>query len=177
MTRARLATLILPIVLSACSEDMRPGDQLNFVPTPIIPRVVSAHEALDGAYTPAIDPATMRDVEVARALGSTSFCSFRYMSAGNPVLAVAPQASVGSTDGVVKLNGSLVLLKREVNEHSLALAADPVHLYLTFSDSQTRPASAGTRPREAELVFEVGRRLRVGYSGYYNCRAPLRSRA
>ena len=170
MTCTRLATLILPIVLTGCTDDMRPGNQLNFAPTPIIPRVVSAYEALDSAYIPEIDPAAMSDVEVARALGSTAFCSFRYMSAGKAVLAVAPQASVDSADGVVKLNGSLVLLKRAVDEHSLALAADPVHLRMTFSDPQTRAAAAGTRSREAELVFEIGRRRRVGYSGYYDCR-------
>ncbi|HEU4878161.1 MAG TPA: hypothetical protein VFT21_01855, partial [Gemmatimonadaceae bacterium] len=95
MTRARLATFVLPIALTACGDDMRSADQLNFVPTPIIPRVVSADEALDGAYIPEIDPATMSDLEIARALGSTAFCGFRYMSVGNPVLAVAPQASVG----------------------------------------------------------------------------------
>jgi hypothetical protein len=84
-------------------------------------------------------------------------------------LAVAPQASADSADGVVKLNGSLVLLKREVNEHSLTLAADPVHFYVAFNDSQTT-AAPGTRSREAELVFAIDRRLRVGYSGYYDCR-------
>ncbi len=170
MTRARLATLVLPIALTACSDDMRPGDQLNFVPTPIIPRVVSAHEALECAYIPEIDPAMMSDLEIARALGTTAFCSYRYVSAGNPVLAVAPQASDGSADGVVKLNGSLVLLKRETNEHSLALAAERVHLYMTFEDSRTTTPPAGARPREAKLVFEIGRRLRVGYLGYCSCR-------
>lgn len=170
MTRARLATLVLPIALTACSDNMGPDDQPNFVRTPIIPRVVSAHEALDGAYIPEIDPAIMSDVEVARALGSTAFCSFRYVSAGNPVLAVAPQASAGSADGVVKLNGSLVLLKREADEHSLTLATERVQLSMTFEDSRTTMPPAGVRPREAKLIFEIGRRLRVGYLGYYSCR-------
>lgn len=171
MTRARLATVVLPIALTACSNDMRPGDQMNFVATPIIiPRVVSAHEALDGAHIPEIDPAMMTELEIARALGTTAFCSFRYVSAGTPVLAVAPQASDGSADGVVKLNGLLVLLEREANEHSLALAAERVHLYMTFEDSQTTTPPAGARPREAKLIFEIGRRLRVGYLGYYSCR-------
>jgi hypothetical protein len=170
VTPARLATLVLPIALTACSDEMSPGDQLNFVPTPIVPRVVSAYEALDGAYVPEIDPATMSDVEVVRALGSTAFCSFRYMSTGNAVLAVAPQAGADSADGVVKLNGSLVLLKREANEHSLTLAAERVQLSMTFEDSRTTIAPADARPREAKLIFEIGQRLRVGYLGYYGCR-------
>jgi hypothetical protein len=46
MTHVRLVTLILPMVLTGCSDDTQPGAQLNFVATPIIPRVVSAQEAL-----------------------------------------------------------------------------------------------------------------------------------
>jgi hypothetical protein len=134
-----------------------------------VSRVGSVREALNGVSIPELDPVTMNNAEIARAIDSASFCTFRYSSSGRPVLAVTPDPTESPADGVVKLNGLLVLLDREASNGSLVLRADSIRARVTFRDPKTALANRDDRLREAQLMFEVGTQLRVGYLGYYSC--------
>lgn len=159
--------------LCACSENHLPDDELHPVRSPVVARVVSAQEALDGAYVPELDPRTMNDAEITKALGPGPYCAFRYTSAGKPVLAVKHSdgqlPAEGPPEGVVKLNGQLVTLQSHASPDALVLAADNVRLRMMFADQKESGEPQPAQMREADLHFEIDRRLRVGYRGYYVC--------
>lgn len=166
----RVSAVAFTLMIGACSHDLQSTDELT-VGSPLeVSRVVSAREALNGAHIPEVDPATMNYAEIARAIDSPAFCSFRYSSVGRPVLAVTADPTESPVDGVIKLNGSLVLLDREASKESLVLRADEIRLSVIFTNARARVYRVADRPREAQLVFEIGQRLRTGYLGYYACR-------
>ena len=74
--------------------------------------------------------------------------------------------------GATKLNGNLVVLEPGATATGLRpggfeLVADPVRLRVQPDSSAD---AAGGRV-EAEMVFEVGQALKVGYGGYLECGA------
>ena len=149
-----------------------PDDELDPVRAPVVAEVVSAQEALQGAHIPTLDPHTMNDAEISKALGRGPYCAFRYTSAGKPVLAIKPQdAARSQAAGVVKLNGQLVALHSQASPGALVLTADNVQLRMTFADRQEGGEPQSEQMRTAELLFQVDQRLRVGYRGYYVCAA------
>lgn len=155
--------------LCACGERDLPDDETDPVRSPVVARVVSAAEALQGAYIPTLDPHTMNDAEISKALGRGPFCAFRYTSAGEPVLAIKPGNAQSQATGVVKLNGQLVTLQSQPNADSMMLTADNVHLRMTLADPRQGGEAQPERMRAADLVFQIDQRLRVGYRGYYTC--------
>ncbi|MCT7374976.1 DUF6692 family protein [Chelativorans salis] len=162
---AYTAVLLAPALLVGCSESEAPDDELNPVRAHEPPRIAPAGEALSGAHIPTLDPATMSDAEIWKAIGRGAHCIFRYTSSGKPVLAVKALPG-GGAEGVVKLNGSLVLLRSASSSSELVLAADEVRMSLA---TEGGGATADQSQEEATSVFEVGDRLKVGYRGYYRC--------
>lgn len=163
-----LLTLSLVAVLSAaCSENEAPDDEITPARAAQIARIVPVREALAGAHIPTLDPAVMNEAEIEKALGTGPRCQFRYTSAGKPVLALraAPDGEAGV--GVVKLNGSLIVLPAEPVDGRIVLGAEAVRL--TLSPDGGINAAAEEHRQEADLVFEVGSSLRAGYRGYYEC--------
>lgn len=167
--RMRLAILVALGALCACGEHDVADDETQPVGSSEIPRLVSAQGALAGAGVSTIDPHTMNDAEISKALGAGPFCAFRYTSAGKPVLAVKPRSNSSQAEGVVKLNGGLVTLRKSPAPDALVLAADGVHLTLTFADRERKSQRKAEDVREADMLFEIDDRLRVGYRGYYTC--------
>lgn len=149
-------------LLAGCGERQAADDELHPARPEEVARVEPAERALAGAHVPTLDPAWMSRAEIVKALGEGPRCEFRYASSGEPVLAMkAAEGKPG--DGVVKLNGSLVMLKPEPAGDRIVLAAGEVRLTLAPE------AAAGGRQVEADVVFQVGNRLEAGYSGYYSC--------
>jgi hypothetical protein len=133
---------------------------------------VSAQEALDTSEIETLDPHTMNDAEISKVLGEGSFCAFRYVSDGKPVLAWKRQpADAAAANAVVKLNGLLVELQSKTDGSATQFLADELRLTLTSADSNKRERPSTQRPQEAKLLFEIGQRLRVGYGGYFVCPA------
>lgn len=157
-------------LIAACSESEAPDDELNPLHAADIPRVASAREALDGAHVPTIDPMTLNDAEISKVLGAGPFCSFHYTSDGKPVLALKLQSPAAPAHGVVQVNGFLVPLSRSANTEPtlIILEADEIRMTLSFENGALQAADTA-QPREAELVFEIDQKLRVGYGGYYVC--------
>jgi hypothetical protein len=166
--RAALA-LIAPaaLVLSGCSRDSRPDDDLSQIRPPQPIRVGDAAEAVSTSHIPTLDPATMTSAEISRLLGPGDHCVFRYTSGGKPVLAVRSSPGAAAI-GVIKLNGVLAPLRSEaLGQRRLAFTSQPVRLELELlegGDFDTRGEL-----REAELRFLVGKALEAGYRGYYGC--------
>lgn len=122
--------------------------------------VAAAGDAVSGADVPSLDPATMVGAEMAMVLGSPA-CTFRHTKAGKPVLAVA--ADDGPTTAAMNLNGKMLELRAAVSEGSVTAEDPPVRL-------STRPeGDPRFGPVEAEMIFEIGHQLRVGYRGYIEC--------
>lgn len=164
----RVALVFALGVLAGCGQNQAPDDDLTAVHAPEIARVVPASEALAGAHIPTLDPASMNDAEIVKALGAGPHCEFRYTSEGRPVLAwQAP--SNGAAVGVVKLNGHLVILRSASTSGDLVLAAEQVRVTIAPDREDQGNGPANERQEEANVVFEVGSRLRAGYRGYYKC--------
>lgn len=153
-------------VLAGCDESDAPDDDLTAIRPPEIARIVAADEALTGAHIPTVDPASMTDAEIEKALGTGPHCEFRYTSAGKPVLAWKALAD-GSAEGVVKLNGYLVILRSAAGSGEVVLTAGDIRMIIAPDEEIERPASE--RHEEATSIFELGSSLRVGYGGYYRC--------
>ena len=171
MPRARAAAppalLLALVALAGCGERAAPDDETNPVHAAEIARITPANEALAGAHLPTLDPATLVDAEIEKVLGPGRRCEFRYTSEGRPVLAARGSSGNAAPDAVVKLNGHLVPLSRASAEGgSLVLIADNVRLTVTPDGGEP---TGGSGEREAEVVFEIGESLRVGYRGYYRC--------
>ena len=162
------ACLLFLGLLEGCGESSAPDDDLTAIRAPEIVQIRPASEALAGAHVPTLDPATMNDAEIEKALGAGPHCEFRYTSEGNPVLAwEASRNSAGK--GVVKLNGHLVMLRSAAASGEVVLAADQVRLSVSPDREDRDEALANEHQREATAVLEVGDKLKVGYRGYYGC--------
>ena len=163
---ARVALMAFFGALAGCSDSDAPDDAVNAARPPEIVRIMPAAEALAGAEIPKLDPATMNGAEIEKALGSGARCEFQYTQAGKPVLAM--KAASGADAAVVKLNGSLVVASATTQDRNIVLLADPVRLTLAPDGDAVVTGSEDAR-QDANLVFEVGDRLKVGYRGYYRC--------
>lgn len=153
-------------VLAGCGDSDAPDDDLTAIHAPEVARIVPASEALAGAHIPTLDPASMNDAELGKALGAGPRCEFRYSSEGDTVLAwEAP--TTGAGQGVVKLNGHLVMLRPASTGGRLLLVAGEIRL--AIAPDRDRDGAAIDRLAEADVVLEVGTNLRAGYRGYYKC--------
>jgi hypothetical protein len=169
-------TLMLALaVLSACGENEAPDDELQPVKGPEVTRIVPAKQALNGAHVPTLDPATMYEAEIRKALERTPRCDFRYTTGGKPVLAFTLQQNGEASAGVVKLNGHLVVLRPALDAGStegngeFLLAAEPVRMAVIPDANVQIIERRNAQRREANAIFEVGQSLRVGYRGYLDC--------
>lgn len=170
--RRSVLLLLVGLILASCAESDAPDDETNPIRPPRISRILSAEEALAGAYIPGLDPATMNDAEIEKVLGSVPLCEFQYTISGKPALALTNSPSAGSV-GVLKLNGSLIRLRPANSEtggsqNSMTMIAGPVRVSL----SPIAPSQLDGMVRERQemnLLFEIDDRLRVGYRGYYSC--------
>ena len=126
----------------------------------LAPELASGAAAVEHAYVPTIDPATMTDAEIAQVVPAARRCAFRYTRNSDPVLAT------DGTRGVVKVNGDLVALSPARTGDPArggALSADDLRLTVRpLPDEDTG---------EADVRFEVasGPGLRVDYRGFYRC--------
>ncbi|MFN7023363.1 MAG: hypothetical protein ACK4QP_02315 [Pseudorhizobium sp.] len=149
--------------LSGCGEQDAADDIIDPPRAEEPVRLVSGDEAIAGADIPTLDPATMVDAQIAKVLGSPAQCTFRYTSAGKPVLALNRTTGNAATTAVVKVNGHLVELRPANGDGNLVLASGPISVTLSAGDGQSKEKV------EADMVFSSSDSLRVGYSGYYQC--------
>lgn len=165
--RPPLAVLVTLGLLAACGNNNAPDDQTNPVRAAEVARIVPANEAIAGAHIPTLDPVTMVDAEIVKVIGPGPRCEFRYTSEGGSVIAARPPSNRDAPDGVAKLNGHLVPLRRTSPEaDELVLAADRIRISITPEGGEQ---TGGAGQRKADVVFEVGDSLRAGYRGYYRC--------
>lgn len=140
------------------------------------PEIVSLQEALNTPDIAAMDPGPMNDAEADRALEPAPGCEFSRTAEGHPILvARAPEREAGFADGVMKLNGKLVLLRSRSEGGFEALlggpvmAADGVSMSVMPVADEDWDVEDGMRRRKADLVFELDQGLTVGYRGFYAC--------
>lgn len=160
--------------LAACGQSEAPDDASSHAPE--IVRVKTAAQALEGAQVPTLDPSTMNGAEIRKVIGIGRHCIFRYTSTGKPVAVVGLDQSGNPATGVMKLNGSLVPLEPDTaatrnRADGLVLIADPVRLSVQPIQQAAASADPDQDQVEAEMVFEVGQELTVGYGGYLECSA------
>jgi hypothetical protein len=153
--------------LAACGSEA-PDDMPDLVHDVQIARIGSAHDALGASSIATLDPHTMNDAEIRKVLGEGSFCAFRYVSDGKPVLAWKAPAQADAR-AVVKLNGMLVELAASDDADGVHFASAPVRLTASSAGSFELDGANAQRPRPAELLFEIDQQLRVGYEGYSVC--------
>lgn len=159
-------------LLAGCGQNEAPDDAA--AQAPAIERVKTAAQALVGANIPTLDPATMNDAEIRKVIGDRPRCTFRYTSSGKPVL-VAGLGPGGSPEiGVAKLNGNLVSVAPDdaatgFGSGGFVLVADPVRLRVRPISQAAASAAPGGSRVEADMMFEVGQALKVGYGGYLEC--------
>jgi hypothetical protein len=162
-------------LLAACGDEQAPDDALTAIKAPEITRIVPTKEALIGAHIPTLDPATMQEAEIRKALEAGPRCEFHYTTRGKPVLAIGLRPDGSTSGGVVKLNGSLIALSPASDspssngDNGFSLAADPIRMTLTPDAGVQVIERPNVRRREANATFEVGQSLRVGYRGYLDC--------
>jgi hypothetical protein len=163
---AAAAALALALALGACDGSAAPDDMVEAERPHSAATILPPDQALSNVVLPELDPKTMNDAEIRLALGAGPVCIFRYTEAGAPVLAVARGPDARGT-AIVKLNGHLVRLDAaEAAPGWNRLQAGQVGLSLT----PPLPEGEAAR-READLVFEVGDALRIGYHGFLDCAA------
>ena len=165
MKNSLLSLLLLTSasLLSGCGEREAADDIINPPRSEEAARVLSGEEAIAGADIPTLDPATMVDAEIAKVLGSPAQCTFRYTSAGKPILALKGTPGGTATTAVLKVNAHLVELQPAGGDGNLVLTSGPISVTLSADDVQAEEKV------EADMVFAIGESLRVGYSGYYQC--------
>ncbi|MGE0372939.1 MAG: DUF6692 family protein [Gammaproteobacteria bacterium] len=175
---ARRTGLVLAVVLGglvACDQDDAPDDVVQHPRASEIARIGSADEALANAAIARLDPATMNDAEIRKAVGTGPRCVFRYTSAGKPVLAVSSQPDGSPRVGVAKLNGYLVRLDAAADKEparagdTLRVSAGPIRMTINPDPREAAADRNGVQRRETDMVFEIGEDLRVGYRGYLGC--------
>lgn len=170
-------------LLAGCAENDAPDDDLKAIRPPEIARIVPAGEALVGAHVPTLDPSTMNDAEIAKSLAKGPRCDFRYTTAGAPVLAVRTEPTGAALSAIVKLNGQLVPLEPAHEESAkapadqLLMASEPVRIMIQPDAARMRMGRNGAERREANMIFEVGERLRAEYRGYLDCALEPRTQA
>lgn len=168
--RMRLLLLLLAAApLSGCDGSEAFDDDVRAERPPQIARILPADQAIAGAHIPTLDPHTLKDAEIRLAIGPGPLCSFHYTRSGPPVLAVRGPPEGGP--GVLKVNGNLVELQPAAAPGSgdrLQLAAAPMRVTLAPAGE----AASGAW-READMVFEIGDALRVGYRGHVACRPEV----
>jgi hypothetical protein len=71
-------------------------------------------------------------------------------------------------DGVVNLNGSLVVLRSTPTASAIVLASDEVRVVLTPEGRVTADQRDGACQQEANMVFEIKHRQRVGSRGHHD---------
>lgn len=171
----RWRLLLLCGLLAGCAENDAPDDDLKAIHPPEIARILGASEALAGAHVPTLDPGTMHDAEIAKPLGEGPRCDFRYTTAGAPVLAVRMEPSGAALSAIVKLNGQLVPLEPAPIEPGTAstdrllMISEPVRIVVQPDPPAPWKARPGVHRREANMILEVGKKLRAGYRGYLDC--------
>lgn len=174
LVHARWPLLLALGPIAACTEGGAPDDALKAVHPPETARIVPASEALAGAHVPTLDPATMNDAEIRKALAASPRCYFRYTSSGEPVLAFRMEPGAAERGAIVKLNGHLVWLETVGADPSTAptdglrMHSEPVRIVVQPDPRDPATAAVGAR-REATMIFEVGQSLRAGYRGYADC--------
>ncbi|TWA93167.1 hypothetical protein FBY14_102344 [Azospirillum brasilense] len=172
-------------LLAGCGEADTPDDATKAIRPPEIVRIETAQAVLDGAHIRTLDPGTMNDAEIGKAIGAGPRCEFRYTSSGRPVLAVGMAPDNSAQRGVLKLNGSLVVLEPASPElasadpasagggvgrvEGLALVAKPIRTTVSPAPEEKTEIRVGMQRREANMIFEVGQDLKVGYRGYLEC--------
>ena len=173
--RVQLPLCLAAALLAACSGNEAPDDELRHIKPPEAARIMPAGEALAGAHVPTLDPATLHEAEIRKALASGPRCDFRYTSTGKPVLAIRLTAGESVSEGVVKLNGHLIVLRPsselragEATEGFLLLA-DPVRIRVSPDQKKQGVTQTGVERREANVTFELGEDLWAGYRGYLDC--------
>lgn len=159
-------------LLVGCGQSAAPDDAPAAPPEVV--RMEPAAQALAGAHIRTLDPATMKDAEILKVVGARPHCTFRYTTAGKPVVVVGLGAGGNPEVGVVKLNGKLVLVEPDraaigLKPGGFSLVADRVRLRV--QPERAVNASGSSQRVEAEMLFEVGEELRVGYGGYFECKA------
>lgn len=167
--RSHLGLGIVLGLLVGCSDSDLPDDDIQAVHAPEIVRIVPAGEAIAGAHLPTLDPGTMNEAEIRKALGDGPRCEFGYMSTGRPVLAMKALPAGGAGDGVVKLNGHLVVLAPTPAGEALHLHADPIRLTLTPARGAEADEGDAREQQPADLILEIGSGLTAGYRGFYRC--------
>jgi hypothetical protein len=161
-------------LLPGCSENEAPDEELHPVKALDIARIMPAKEALAGAHVPTLDPATMHEADIRKALKTGPRCDFRYTTNGKPVLAISHSGETAGS-AVVKLNGQLVMLTPGSTGGSgeqftpLVMVADPVRVTVNPEQREEVGDRANVRRREANMIFEIAQSLRVGYRGYLDC--------
>lgn len=168
MTALRMSLVFVLGSLAGCGDRGAPDDDTHAVRAPAIVGVAPGGEAIAGAEVAKLDPATMNDAEIEKALGTGARCEFRYTSTGRPVLAIKPLTDGAAGEGVVKLNGHLVMLTPRPGEGALRLGADGISFTL-MPPVQDAHEGADGGLRQADAVFGIGSSLSAGYRGYYRC--------
>ena len=169
--------LCVGLFVAACGQSDAPDDA-PALPTEVA-GVKTAAGALEGANVPTLDPGTLNDAEIRKVVGERPRCTFRYTSSGRPVLVAGrnPDGTFGA--GLMKLNGHLVSLEpaptvETSGSGGFVLGAPPLRLSVKRLDD----APAEQQQAPADMVFEVGQRLKVGYGGFIACgSAPPRPAA
>ena len=117
----------------------------------------------------------MYEAEIRKALDSGPRCDFRYTGRGKPVLAFTLQSAGAAAAGVVKLNGRLIVLKPQSSagategDGEFLLRTGPIQMAVTPDAEEQIIERRNVRRREANLIFQVGQSLQVGYRGYLDC--------
>ena len=169
------AVMVALALLAGCNANEAPDDALKAIKAPEVARIAPAGEALAGAHIPTVDPATMHEAEIRKALEPGPRCHFRYTTSGKPVLAFNLQSDGEASSGVVKLNGHLVVLKPASSagvadgNGEFRLLADPVHMAVIPDASNQATEGSNARRKQANAIFEVGESLKVGYRGFLEC--------
>ena len=159
--------------VAACGESGGTSDDAIYPPLGIeVSRVTSARDALVGLDLATLDPSTMDRAEIRLVLDGSSVCEFRYVSEGKPVLAFhatdAREGGDSALRGVVNLSGALVPLSGNRSSGGVVLTAGEIRATVTAVNPQDDLRQVASKS-EANLLFEIGKRLKVGYQGYYSC--------
>lgn len=168
---ARLALAVAAIAsLTACG-DGGPDAKAGAGAPPA--ELVSGTKAVETAYIPSVDLASMTDAEIARVLPGGQRCAFRYTAESDPVFAADGGRAVG------KINGDLVALSPvgaggfEAVVAGASFQADGVRVTVQPLPDKGVTQEGDGRQWEANLRFEVasGPGLSVDYRGFYRCTA------